>query len=194
MKRQALILLFILIVCTVHAQRYPQGKGTFRTGGGFSFAPVDNDDESSTYRLSLTPNVGYFISDEALIGLGINYSALFGGGIYESSIRLSPSTKYYFIFSKQKFLTANFTYNFDLETNVAEGIKTIDNNTSISLGPGASYFFTRRIGIEATLLYTYFLFPDESSKNKFSFGVGFNVNMPAHKRKNKAANKYNDDF
>ncbi|MFN0276123.1 MAG: outer membrane beta-barrel protein [Chitinophagales bacterium] len=185
MKRQTLTLIIILFsIFSLSAQRYPQGQGTFRTSGGFSFSPVDDaDEEFLSYKVTLTPSVGYFFTDEALIGLGINYSAILGRNLYDASIRLSPSAKYYFILSRQEFIIANFTYNFDLATELIDGEKTITNNTSISVGPGASYFFTRRIGIEGTLLYTYYMFPNSVNKNKFSYSMGFNLNMPSKKPK-----------
>lgn len=191
MKHQTLTLLLIaLTLNTLYGQRYPQGEGTFRTSGGFSFGPAENNNNGlPSYKMSITPSIGYFFSDEALIALAMNYSATFGKDLYEVDLRLSPSAKYYFIISRQKFITANFTYNFDLSTDTEDGEKDLTNNTSISFGPGGSYFFTRRIGIEATLLYTYYLFPEEGNDNKFSFGMGFNLNLPANKKK-----KTKEDF
>jgi hypothetical protein len=184
MLKQTLCILALLCVVGASAQRYPQGQGTFRTSGGLSFAPVDDEDDTFlSYKIGLTPSIGYFFTDEALIGLGINYTAIVGRNLYDATLRFSPSAKYYFMLDKQKFVIANFTYNFELATELIDGLKTIDNNTSVSFGPGASYFFTRRIGIEATLLYTYYLFPDDISKNKFSFSTGFNLNIPANKKK-----------
>lgn len=181
MKLQALIFYLVCTTCIVQAQRYPQAQGTLRTGGGFGFFPIEKDGTPS-YKVTFAPAVGYFFSDNALGGFTMNYNGTFGGGKYDATLRMSPTLKYYFILSRQKFITANFNYNFDLETTKIFAEKKIENNPSFSIGPGGSYFFTRRIGVEATLLYTVYFFPDDTHLNKFSLTAGFNVNLPQSKK------------
>lgn len=165
------------------AQRYPQGQGTFRTNGGLSISPVESSGELKKYRINLTPSLGYFFTDEALVGIALNYASTVGLGYYDGSLRISPQTKYYFTISKGTFIIANFNYNFEIATDKTDDVQEIEDNSGVSFGPGISYFFSRRIGIEATLLYTTYFFPDENHKPKFNFGMGFSLNLPSKKKK-----------
>lgn len=188
MKHTALLLAGVCLLLSVSAsaQKYPLGKGNLRSGGGFNFTQLDNPD-AKTYRFTVNPNLGYFVLDELLLGFNMNYSGTFGPEQYTGTLRFSPQVRYYYAINKSWFLVGDFYYNMDRQRKMLGGATELDDNSSISYGPGFDYFLTRRISCEGVLLYTNYLYPDAQHVNKLAFNFGFNIRLPI-KRKDRLEN------
>lgn len=172
------ILLFILCISPflAQAQRFPTGKGTFRSGGGFSFS-YTNETEESIYKFTITPRVGYFLTNDLLIGFITNYTLQVGTEeTLISALKFTPEIKYYWTITDRKFyLLGNLQYTIDRRSDFT-GPKVITDNSTVGIGPGVAYFFSRRIGFELNVLYTQYLHPDDTfSKVTTDFGFIFHI-------------------
>lgn len=186
MKRPGILLITLLLPAVLIAQKYPTGQGTLRTGGGMNISEADNVSGKS-YRIVINPTVGYFVWDEVLLGLNLNYVAQISEPLTFDNItlKISPLFRYYFKLNKTLFVVGEFYYTVDRETDFHPRYKDIVDNSSFSFGPGVDYFLSRRIGVEAIFDYTYYLHPDETHHSKLNFNVGFNIHLPPVKVREK---------
>lgn len=170
-----IVILFILVCPFVlFGQRYPTGKGTFRTGGGGSYSQSDKGDYTS-FKLTVTPRLGYFLTNEILLGFQTNLSFTIDTA-FTSGIKFTPQFKYYYTLNKSWFLLGNVEFGMDRTTTFSDP-KTINDNSSFSVGPGVAYFYSRRIGFEINTLYQYYLVQDAGNTNRLiaEGGVVFNI-------------------
>jgi len=164
-----------LIPFTMLAQRFPTGKGTFRSGGGFSFG-FSNEVNERIYKFNFTPRIGYFVTDNLLIGGITNYTLQVGTEeTLLSAIKFTPEVKYYWKLKPGTYLLGTVQYTIDRRSDFTAA-KTVDDNSTIGAGPGITYFFSRRIGFEFNILYTQYIYPDEVfSKVNTDFGFIFHI-------------------
>jgi len=165
---------FLFIPVLLFAQRYPTGKGTFRTGGGGSYSQA-NKGEYTTFKLTVTPRLGYFITDEILLGFQTNLAFTIDTN-FVTGIKFTPQVKYYYSLNKSWFLLGNFEYGFDRTTTYSDPI-IIDDNSSLTFGPGVAYFYSRRIGFEINTMYQVYISPNDTHVNRIvaEGGVVFNI-------------------
>ncbi len=174
--KNILILFLFFSPLFLHAQRFPTGKGTFRSGGGFSFS-YTNETTESIYKFTITPRVGYFLTDDLLIGFITNYTLQVGTEeTLISALKFTPELKYYWTITDRKFyILGNLQYTIDRKSDFTAA-KIVTDNSTIGIGPGVAYFFSRRIGFELNILYTQYLHPDDTfSKVTTDFGFIFHV-------------------
>lgn len=176
-----LVVSCLLLASTAFSQKYPLGKGALRSGGGFNFTQID-DPEGRIYRFTVNPNAGYFLTDDLMLGFNMNYTGAISPGAYTSSIRFSPQARYYFPLNESFFLLADSYYNLDRQRKYSSGVQVLEDNSSLSFGPGLDYFLTRRVSCEVVLIYTAYIQPDDTEFNKLSLNFGFNVRLPIRKR------------
>ncbi len=181
MKKTSLIVALILPL-SLFAQRYPTGKGTFRTGGGGNYSQSDKG-EYTVYKLQITPRLGYFLTDEIMLGFQMNYIMTLDTN-FTSAMKFTPQFKYFYTLNPHWFLIGNVEFGVDRTTVFADP-KTITDHSSVSFGPGVSYFFTRRIGFEVNFMYQAYINPDDSYTNRFlaEGGVVFNLLNKAERDK-----------
>jgi hypothetical protein len=157
-------------------------KGNFLLGGRFNFKSEKNNEKSPrTNSFGIGPKIGYFISDNFAIGLGVGYfyakrkpfveyTAYEGQSIpntvdgYQSSgITISPFIRYYVPLStKFKFFGA-FSANArdQRDKYIGENKNNNSNGTTIksyglALAPGFAFFPTKKLAIEfSTNLFSY---------------------------------------
>ncbi|MFI5170985.1 MAG: hypothetical protein ACHQFW_01265 [Chitinophagales bacterium] len=188
MKKLFLILILGLLYPEVgFSQRYPTGKGTMRTGGGASFS-LDREETFNIYKLSLTPRLGYFITDEILTGFLMNYTMTVDTD-FVSAIKFTPQFKYYYKLKPSTFLIGNFEIGIDRATTFGDS-KSIIDHTSVSAGPGVAYFFSRRVGFEINILYQQYLNPDDTHTSKINGTGGFVLNILTKEERKKALNQH----
>lgn len=191
--KNKLILILLLTPALLHAQRYPTGKGTFRSGGGFSFSYTNETDES-IYKFTITPRVGYFLTENLLVGFITNYTLQVGTQeTLISAIKFTPEFKYYWTITDHKFyILGNLQYTIDRKSDFTK-TKVITDNSTVGIGPGVAYFFSRRIGFEVNILYTQYLHPDDTfSKVTTDFGFIFHILDKHGKLKTQQGNDKND--
>lgn len=171
---KTLFLYALLFPAVAFAQRYPTGKGTYRTGGGASFTS-SREVDFNEYKFTITPRFGYFITDEWLTGFAINYTMTIDTN-FISAIKFTPQAKYYYPLSPSTFILATFEVGVDRATTYGYS-KSIVDHTSVSAGPGVAYYFSRRIGFEINILYQQYLNPDNTHMSKINATGGFLLNI-----------------
>ena len=164
----------LLFPAVALAQRYPTGKGTYRTGGGASFTS-SREVDFNEYKFTITPRFGYFITDEWLTGFAINYTMTIDTN-FISAIKFTPQAKYYYPLSPSTFILATFEVGVDRATTFGYS-KSIVDHTSVSAGPGVAYYFSRRIGFEINIMYQKYLNPDNTHMSKINATGGFLLNI-----------------
>lgn len=189
--KKTLILITMLLPIVLLAQRYPTGKGTFRTGGGGSYSQSDKGDYN-LYKLTITPRLGYFVTDYLSLGFQMNYSISYDTN-YTSALKFTPQVKAYYPINDHWFIIGNFEVGVDRTTVFADN-KSITDHTSISFGPGVSYFYNRRIGFEVNPLYQIYINPEENYTNRFTVEGGIVFNILNKSERNKANRKKNVEY
>lgn len=180
--RKILILILMGLPLLLAAQRYPTGKGTYRSGGGGSYTQTDKGDYNS-YKLTITPRLGYFLTDQILVGFQTNLSLSYDT-VYTSGIKITPQVKYYYTLNKSWFLLATAEYGLDRTTKYYKE-KSVDDHSSLSVGPGVAYFYSRRIGFEVNALYQAYFIQDDSHTNRLVAQGGVVFNILSKKDRNK---------
>ncbi len=173
MKKTLLLFLFGFPVF-LYGQRYPTGKGTFRSGGGMT-ASITDKDLYNEFKFTVTPRLGYFVSDHLLCGFSSNLTFTIDTAL-TTAIRFTPYLAYYYNLSPAAFLISNVQYGFDRTTAFREGGSIVDHS-SFAVGPGFAYFFSRRVGFEVNFLYQQYFEPDASHQNKLVTDGGFSFNI-----------------
>ena len=185
---KTLFFLAVFIPILASAQRYPTGKGTFRTGGGASFTS-SREVDFNEYKLQITPRFGYFITDEWLTGFALNYTMTVDTN-FISAVKFTPQAKYYYSLSPSTFILGTIEVGVDRATTFGYS-KSIVDHTSVSAGPGVAYYFSRRIGFEINIMFQQYLNPDATHMSKINATGGFLLNILSKSEKNK---QKRDDF
>lgn len=172
----------MLLSFTVSAQRYPTGKGTYRAGGGGSLSIADKGGFYA-YRLQVTPRFGYFITDRILTGFSSNYIFEMDTDIV-SAIKFNPLIKYYYPVNDHFFILGTAEFGVDRSTTFGDA-KSITDHSNITIGPGVSYYFSRRVGFEINLLTQLYFEPDGTHNNKVFTEGGLVLNILNNKDKGK---------
>jgi hypothetical protein len=171
MKNAFFTLLFFFAI-TFSAQSQIN-KGTWLLGGDLSLGSssstnslVNAPSNQSNY-FNMTPRIGWFISNNLVIGLSPRYSSSFhkttsnnAGNTTSTGYSIAPFVRYYkplnekwAIFAEFDGIGLNFSsskYEGDNDPNVIE-----NSSQGYSLGifvkPGVTYFISPKVGIEASL-------------------------------------------
>lgn len=170
------------------AQETQKGK-TFISGNlGYNSSSVDNTVSTTNKNFSIAPQLGYYITNDIAIGLGIGYQETSftanGGivGIYKtkrSGFFVSPFVrKYWSLGEKLNFfgqLSASYSSGNEetLET-ISATSKTKVNSYGFSIAPGLEYTLNKNWSLLSTLGSVGFntVKPENSNASKnFNFGV-----------------------
>lgn len=183
--------LLITLSFAASAQRYPTGKGTYRAGGGGSLSVSDMGDYYS-WRVQVTPRFGYFVTDRVLMGFTMNY-ALEKDSAYTSTIKFNPLIKYYYPVNTNFFILGNAEFGLDRATSFVDP-KNITDHSSVTVGPGVAYYFSRRVGFEVNLLAQVYFTPDDAHNNKLFTEGGLILNILNRNQKNKNPFQKHEDL
>ena len=173
-------LLSIFAITTSIAQL---GKGTYLLGA------TQDITSTSWTDISISPSVGYFLTDEIAVGLGFSYSSnddnqdiTMGGQTVTTSMSFSPFLRYYL--NDMLFATGGFGLNSGTTTFKQEGESDAESSNSgfgLNLGAGLSLMWGERVAVEPALLLT-----TSSSSTKTanvtvdgpsSVGLGFSIGL-----------------
>ena len=178
-----LITALLLGLCAIsHAQ--VTDKGNFLVGAtiGLSAAqsqvqaqiegqtPVDTDGDAIQF--SISPRIGYFLGQNFVLGIGMDYSlnrrsepqdvsnpTSGRDKDFDSDLLFGPFGRYYLPVGDDKafFLEAAFGFGSSVDEITLGGVDqtTSTNVFSASIGPGFTIFSTDAIGIEALVKYNF---------------------------------------
>ena len=176
-----LVVTFLLLVIPSNSYSQIQ-KGTYSIGGNI-FANYQSSNQSGitflSYNLSINPNIGYFISDKTMVGIGTGFT--FSNFDQESSNYKSTNSTYTYslnLFYRKYWFEQQNKVGFFMQTSISPGIRhsnlQTNNNTSdpnsvvngvladdfvgtISINPGIVYLINPHLSVETTygnLIYT----------------------------------------
>lgn len=168
MKKQLLFFCFLLMARIGSAQI---GAGTTLVGGNVSFFHQTSKSKDASFNhtvthsgYSLNPNVGYFIAENLIIGIGLSVSKFTAkteanpsyqsGTSSNQSFGFSPFGRYYKMLGERAGFFGQLTGSF-LQGNIkTENTPTNKFNTiSLGLAPGFVFFPSPKIGLETTVGY-----------------------------------------
>lgn len=166
MKNTLTILLLLAATVSLSAQIQ---KGSLMLGGtvGFNYLGADGDGATS---VNVTPNLGYFISDQIAIGSSLGFALVVSDGESSSAFGLSPFGRYY----------NNGTGRNRFFGQVKIGVLTGDSDFAddsaawlFGLGIGADFFLNDNVAIEALLGYQRLYYPEyEAGLNNIGLNFG----------------------
>lgn len=157
-------------------------KGNFMAGASIGFSSVNSNTESTTtsgtvttdnsaLQFSVTPRIGYFLIENLVIGIGMDYtlnqtSRPVDPGNPSSRIEtetdsdllFGPYSRYYFLTGEDKALFGEVSFGFGSssdKTNIGTTQSTSTNVFAASIGPGFTIFSGDAIGIEALVKYNF---------------------------------------
>ncbi len=162
------LLLFSFVVISTCSAQIP--SGTLFVGGSASFSSnssKNNQNPDITYKtkstsLNFNPKVGYFITDNIALGIGINfYNSKSRFEDYDlteqirnknNSIGINPFGRYYKLLSEKVGFFGQFTLSYTKGRGESNGnIHQKNSSFGASLAPGFVFFATPKIGIETTI-------------------------------------------
>lgn len=159
-------------------------KGNWMVGGSANFTNYkstyqygDTESTQTGSGLQISPNLGYFIKDNIVLGtaLGFNYSNPSGDNNNSFSYGIGPFARYYFRKS-DKMINPFFqaSYGFSQGKSDSGG----DNKSNgYGLKGGTAIFFNSSVALELALNYDSTRYNDNSTSKNFSFGIGFQIHL-----------------
>jgi hypothetical protein len=180
--RTAATLAIVLILgqLTLNAQNDALQGGNFAIGSGLGYVnsvsniQIDNGNTvqkggNSGYQLHITPTIGYFIADNFVFGLGMDYLVNSSAGnsdntgvvqrTADTKLLFGPYTRLYFPFAGDQALFLGAVYGYGKsDTQISDGLETQSAVTQLmtfGAGPGYSIFSNGRVSLEAQAKYNY---------------------------------------
>ncbi len=143
------------------------------------FSTLDVKDAYTATSFGLAPEVGYFITDNLALGLGIYYtnSALKPEGGSKTSFNtfgVNPYARYYFLAKGDFKMYGQFNIAYGTTKADTDGAKSFDA-LAINVMPGVSYNLSERFAINAT--FGDFGYASMKHDDFKATGFGLNVDM-----------------
>lgn len=151
---------FLCIIEAVSAQTV--GKGAWMIGGsaGFNIRKV-KDVDGTTSKITVDPNLGYFIADDLAIGLELDFRSTSSGGNSTSTFGLGPFVRYY------------FTDPIFVQANVALDLSDGGGDPVFGAEIGYSWFLNNGLAIEPALYFN-------TGNSISNFGLNIGIQGFAH--------------
>ncbi|MCP2044580.1 hypothetical protein [Pontibacter sp. HSC-36F09] len=148
---------------------------------GASIGSIGYNFKSETFQLILEPRAGYFISDNAVLGVQAQIGLMLYDGGENFSYGLTPFARYYF---PEGASPSSRWFGEALAGFAGSSLKDSDGDRIFSsvlgLRAGYAHFVARNVAIEATLNYTRTSadVSVDTSTSGLSVGVGFQIYLP----------------
>lgn len=177
MKKLLALTCLLTTMTLAHAQTE---EGNLLVGGSISNFRLDFQDESTTFQMTLTPKIAYFVRDNMALGgygeLGIiaaeGNDAIVNYGIGALGRYYISDADVTIVKDSRFFLEANAGFHGNNGAANTNGI-------GIGFGPGWTYFITENIGLEALLKYNLTVgLGNSTTNNNLNLGVGFQIYLP----------------
>lgn len=182
MNRQKVRLLLVLLIgCWGVSQAQFTDRGRFMVGSAVGFATNSSKiarsdqnviSEPQNTQWNVAPSIGYFLFDQFVLGIGMDYTSSSEKNEGEETTRdndllFGPFARYYVPFGdKAFFLQANFGFGNSTDNLILGGVKQNINTNILAYGagPGFTIFSNDALGIEALVKYNY-------ARSKFNVDV-----------------------
>lgn len=127
-------------------------EGYWMVGGNaaFSYSKFKSGTGSETFKMDISPDIGYFFFDKIAVGAEVHYfisRSKFDYGTSKSDrLFLSPFVRYY-------FLEVNKPINVFLESSYRFSTLSVRHSTAFSVKGGLALFLNSSVAFEITLEY-----------------------------------------
>ncbi len=163
------ILIPLFLFFTVQSSIAQTDKGDWMVGGTFSLNTAKN---STT--ISLSPNAGYFLLDNFLLGAKLGYEFSELGTTKISAFDIGPFTRYYFKGNKARPFG-----EFDLDFQSAKLTTDLGSSTESAvgffIGAGVALFLNENVALETIMGYKNTKVENKSGTGGFNMRLGFQV-------------------
>lgn len=179
------IKLFIAIALVSFSSSNAQiTKGNWMVGGSGSFTNYKSTFQSGNSEitqtgsaLNISPNLGYFILDNVVLGsiVSFNFSNPSGDNNNSQGYGLSPFIRYYFRKSDKMinpFLQTG--YGFSKGKSDSGGS---NKSSGYSIKGGSAIFLNSSVALELSLNYDSSKFNSDVTSNNFTVGIGFQIHL-----------------
>jgi hypothetical protein len=160
-------------------------KGNLMVGSDISDFNLDFQKNNTTFGMTLTPKLGYFIQDNIALGGYLDINLQTNKGNTNFGYGIGAFGRYYIRDKKAELIKRSC---FFVEANAGfagqnisgTGIEsTTTNGLGIGFGPGWTYFITPNIGLEALLKYDLAVgFGSSATTNSLDLHIGFQIYLP----------------
>ena len=147
-------------------------KNAWMLGGTMGFNSINTEgNDTSEIWFNLSPNVGYYITNDLAIGARFSLFTYSYGGSVNYQVGVGPWARYYFINSL--FAQAGMDFGsagFDFFSFNADG-----GSTTIHMGIGYSWFLNNSVAIEPSLQYSIYSADEDgllADYTRFGFNIG----------------------
>lgn len=185
LRKFSVLVLFIILGVVSNAQLT---KGNWLVGGSGSYISNKySTTDQKTKKITVAPNIGYFLLDKLPVGIKANYSLNKvinpnGTNAKDESFVVGPFCRYY-------FLKEDKLVNFFVEGNYAFGFYNITAGGSFKDGSVRNYsilagpviYFNSNVGLEFTIGYYDNKYIQPNITNS---GMSINVGLQIHLEKN----------
>jgi hypothetical protein len=154
-------IVIIALIClglgTVNAQT---AQGNYLLGGNIGLdissektkVGDETSDESVNFTtIAVSPNFGYFITDEIVGGLGLGFFSVSSDGNSSTSLNVGPFARYYYDVEDNVSIFGHVGFNF-MSVDLGEDFES-QTGTSFNIGPGLAFFVSESVAIEGLLVY-----------------------------------------
>lgn len=176
MKKSPIVLLALLLGISMIAQAQILQRGNFLIGSTLGFSSADskvkqvlNSVEQTnsgpvSLQLNFSPNVGYFLADDLVLGIGMDYT--FGrfkepntDRTEDSNLLFGPFFRYYYDLGENMAFFGEMDLGFGNSSDdqfIGSTRQSITTNIfSVGVGPGFTIYSDNAIGIEALFKYNF---------------------------------------
>lgn len=143
--------------------------------------------EGSTFTMSITPKVAWFVRDNVALGGYVDLGLATAKGAGTSvNYGVGGLGRYYFPTADVNVAKST---RFLLEVNLGiQGVNTPRGNSTnglgLGFGPGLAYFVTNDIALETLLKYNGIIgFGSSATSSRLQLGLGFQIYLPGSKVK-----------
>ena len=159
-------------------------EGNWLVGGSGSFSLQSQNagttvPKASNTNISISPNIGYFVSNRFAVGIMPSYSR----SVYSIPISATTQSIYFGPFLKYYFLNAERNNNLFTQLAYQYGKLISDNGSdqntnNLTASIGYVVFFNSSVALEFKLNYNWYkLSISEVESNTYSFGIGFQIHL-----------------
>ena len=153
-------------------------KSSLLLGGSAFFSYSNPDNFSSSFSISLSPNVGIFVTDRLVIGGTPLVSFSSSDNFNSNSFSIGAFGRYYFPTSSEKlwfFGSTRLSYGVT-NFNFDQFEDQTSNTFTFSFGPGVDYFISPSVALEGLLNYSNST-TDSDQSNFNSSNIIFSVGL-----------------
>jgi hypothetical protein len=173
MKTTILTVTLIFSLCILGSYGQPE-NGTYMLGGsaGTGYTLTSG---SNSFNISLSPNLGYFFTDNLAIGASLPLSLYIQEDYTNLNYGFGPFFRYYFgqtsaimYFVTGSFGISGYSIKYDDTSSSSSGITG-------KAGVGGTYFLNESIGLEAIFGYTYSKWEESDATSNIRLSLGFQI-------------------